>query len=250
MGSTRSRVPALSEHLLPSENLLSRPPPLLCEIALSRSDRREDSFSLLSGIGRGEGTNSQASLHAEGGILGRPLAAQPGSESSEAVFIAVDPGHGDLLRLPVRGNQHHSRPVSRALAEAGLDRVGHDVDETIDQRLVVEDGFGRVAAFETRSAAFSDAVDGSGEVAEEEARPGGELCFFISHDEVQMVGHDAEGEDSQAGEVLLRASEPFQHGLVQFAVRAEEEASLMAAGGDQVELAGFVASQRASHRRG
>jgi hypothetical protein len=25
---------------------------------------------------------------------------------------------------------------------------------------------------------------------------------------------------------------------------------LMAAGGDQVELAGFVASQRASHRRG
>ena len=87
-------------------------------------------------------------------------------------------------------------------------------------------------------------------MAEEEARPGGELSFFISHDEVQMVGHDAEGEDSQAGEVLLRASEPFQDGLVQFPVRAEEEASLMAAGGDQVELAGFVASQRASHRRG
>ena len=250
MRSTRSRVPALSKHLLPSENLLSRPPPLLREIALSRCDRREDSFSLPSGIGRGKGTDPQASLHAEGGILGRPLTAKPGSESCEAGCVAVDPGHGDLLGLPFRGKQNHSRPVSRALAEAGLDRVGHDVDEAVDQRLVVEDGFGRVATFETRSAALSDAVDGSGEVAEEEARPGGELSFFISHDEVQMVGHDAEGEDSQAGEVLLRSSEPFQNSLVQLAVRAEEEASLMATGGDQVELAGFVASQRASHRRG
>jgi hypothetical protein len=248
--SAWSRVPALCEHLLPSESPPSSTPPLLGEIALSRSDRREDSFSLPSGMGRGEGTDPQGPLHAEADILGRPLAAQPGSESCEAILVAVDPGHRDLLGLPFRGKQNHSRPVSRPLAEAGLDGVGHDVDEAVDQGIVIEYGFGRVAAFETRTAALPDAVDGSGEVAEEEARPGGELSVFISHDEVEVIGHDAAGENSQAGEVLLGASEPFQNGFVEFAVGPEKEARLMAACGDQVELTGFVASQRASHRRG
>ncbi len=64
-----------------------------------------------------------------------------------------------------------------------------------------------------------------------------------------MVGQDADGEDPQAGEALLRAGEPLEDGVIQLAVGPEEEASLMAACSDQVHEAWFVASQRASHRR-
>jgi hypothetical protein len=60
---------------------------------------------------------------------------------------------------------------------------------------------------------------------------------------------DADGEDSEAREALLRAGEPLEDGVVHLLVGPKEEASLMAAGGDQVELARLVASKRAPHGR-
>jgi hypothetical protein len=69
-------------------------------------------------------------------------------------------------------------------------------------------------------------------VAEEVAGPGGEFSILVSHHQVQMVGEDADGEYPHAGEALLRASEPFKDGVIEFAVGPKEESSLVAAGGN------------------
>ena len=49
--------------------------------------------------------------------------------------------------------------------------------------------------------------------------------------------------------MLLCAGQPLEDSFVDLRVGPKEEAGLMAPGRDQIELAGFVSSQWASHER-
>ena len=82
-----------------------------------------------------------------------------------------------LLQLVLQG----TTTTTRARSTCSLH---DDIDETIEEGLVVQDGFGRVAALEARSATISDAVDGPSEVAEEIARPSSEFSLLVSHDKM------------------------------------------------------------------
>ncbi len=175
------------------------------------------------------------------GVGGR-FSAQPGCPSSEAIGIAIDPGHSDFFRLILRGKDHYAGPLACASRKAGLHGIDDDVDEAIEESLVIQDGFGGVATFEAGSTAFADAVDRQGEVAEEVARPCSEFSVLITHDEMKVVGKNTDGEDLKSREVPLCASQPLEDRLVDLGIGPEEEAGLMTPGCDQIELAGFLSS--------
>jgi len=145
------------------------------------------------------------------------------------------------------GEEHDAGPPVGPATEPRRDGIRDRVDEAIDERLVIQDGLRRVASLETGSGASSESIDGPGEVAEEVAGPGSELTFLVVHHEVEMIRQDAYGEDAEVGELVLGAGEPLEDGEVEFRVGAEKEAGLVAAGGDQVVLAGGLSSERSSH---
>ena len=132
--------------------------------------------------------------------------------------------------------------MATLVAQAGIDGIGDDIGQAIEQGRVVEHGLGGVAPLEDDATSLPDGVDGSGKVAKQVAGPGGQLTLGVSHEQVEVVGHDADDKQADSGVDALRAGEPLKNSVIELGVGPEDEASLMAAGGDQVELAGFVAS--------
>ena len=65
-----------------------------------------------------------------------------------------------------------------------------------------------------------------------------------------MIRQDAYGEDAEFGELVLGSGQPLEDGEVEVRIGPEEEAGLMAAGGDQVVLAGGLSSEWTSHGSG
>jgi len=130
------------------------------------------------------------------------------------------------------GEEHDAGPLVGPATEPRRDGVGDRVDEAIDERLVIQDGLRRVASLEAGTTALSESIDGSGEVAEEVAGPGSELTGLVVHDEVEVIRHDAYGEDAEFGELELGAGKPLEDGEVEVGVGPEEESGLMAASGN------------------
>ena len=231
--SPRSSTPALGKHLLAAERPASRPAAFLTEFAFSGFDPGSDLISRTGRlVGSVEGADEELPPYTEGiGVRSR-FSAQPGCTSSESIRIAVDPGHRDLLRLLLRGKDHHAGPLACTFRKAGFHGVDDDVDESIEESPVIQYGFGGVATFEAGSSAFADAVDRPGEVSEEVARPCSEFSILIPHDEREVVGEDTDGEDLYPREMLLCAGQPLEDSLVDLWVWAEEEAGLMTSGSD------------------
>ena len=118
--------------------------------------------------------------------------------------------------------------MTALVAQARVDGIGDDIDQTIEQGRVIEHGLGGVAAREDDAASLPDGVDGSGEVAKEVAGPSGKLTLGVSHEQVEVVGHDAEAKEADTGVGVLGPCEPLEDGLVDGGFGAEKEARLVA----------------------
>ena len=170
----------------------------------------------------------------------RPVARAP-------VEPAIDPGHLALLEFFPCCPQHDAGPLAADLTQARLYGVGDDINQAIEEGGIVEHWLGGVAPLEGHTAPLPDSIDGSCEVAKEIAGPAGELAPRIAYEKMEMIGHRAERMDLEVGVLLLRPSQPLEYRLVEGGFRTQEEARLVAAGGDQVVGARRVASKRSAH---
>ncbi len=73
---------------------------------------------------------------------------------------------------------------------------------------------------------------------------------MIVHDHVEVVRHDADTQDAKLRVEKLCAGEPLEDGLVGLVIWAQEASRLMASSCELVVLAGYLASERASHEGG
>ena len=145
--------------------------------------------------------------------------------------------------------EQDTRPALYLVAQSGLDWIGEHVQESVGQRVVVEDRLRRVTSLEYDSTSFSDMVDGAREIAKEVAGPCGEPTARIVYEQVEVVGHGAHGEEVNIGKRVLCPADPLENGLIEPGIGSQEESCLMAASRDEIVRAWFVSPQWSRIRR-
>ena len=155
-----------------------------------------------------------------GGVLPRPLEPVAGQG------LAVEQGSTGL----------HARPISHPLHQVLLDSVRQNVGEALDLRsLFLGDDGHVVAALEDVALPAGQAVDLAGELGLDVAHEAGDLLGVLNHSEDVEVRR--ERGDGTEGKVVvsLASSEDAEDEVVERRARAEEEASLDGAAGDEDE---------------
>jgi len=210
------RLPVLSQRFPARHRRLAGTPAVRGELSLALRDGLGHLAAPLrarTDLGR-NGVNHEGLANAKPIRARRRLAALPSPVAGAAVGLASNPGHLAQLGLPRPCPQQEPWPVTVLVAQARVCGIGDDIDQAIEQGRVIEHGLGGVAAFEDDATSLPDGVDGSGEVAQQVAGPGGQLTLGVSDEQVEVVGHDAKTEEVDTGVGLLGTCEPLEDGLV------------------------------------